>query len=83
LAGAAAKAYVSPMCATDPTSPLCKMKFSSPEISDAINEFAYDAEANYAYEKMRVSTTPAEKLTWKTKMITNKCARATLINARH
>jgi hypothetical protein len=32
---------------------------------------------------MSTSVVPAEKLTWKTKMITNKCARATLINARH
>jgi hypothetical protein len=32
---------------------------------------------------MRASTIPAEKLKWKTKMITNKCARAALINARH
>jgi Tfp pilus assembly protein PilV len=32
---------------------------------------------------MSSSIVPAEKLTWKTKMITNKCARATLINARH
>ena len=58
------------------------MKFESPEVQDAVTEFAYDAQANYAYEKMKTSTTPAEKLAWKTKMVTNKCARATLINAR-
>jgi hypothetical protein len=32
---------------------------------------------------MKVATIPAEKLAWKTKMIKNKCARATVINARH
>jgi hypothetical protein len=58
------------------------MKMDSPEVEQAITEFAYGAKAQYAYEKMRTSTTKAEKLAWKTKMVTNKCARAGLINAR-
>jgi len=58
------------------------MKMDSPEVEQAITEFAYGTKAQYAYEKMRSSTTKAEKAAWKTKMIASKCARAGLINAR-
>jgi len=70
------------ICASDPTSPTCSMTFESKEVQDAVTEFAYGTKAQYAYEQMRAATTPVEKKAWKTKMITNKCARATLINAR-